>query len=88
MKCGNAGCRRTADRLVFLTVSGCAAYPTCEGCVRYLEPEELPKTVLVTKVVFMKDVDRESLELSLHVMDECELAAEWRPGLRTYSDPG
>jgi hypothetical protein len=88
VKCGNAGCQRTADRLVYLAVAAEAAYPACDGCVRYLSPEELPATVAVVKVVFMEDVDRETMDLTLAVMDEIELAAEWRPGLRTYSDPG
>lgn len=84
MKCGNAGCKRAADRLVFLTAVSEAAYPTCDGCVRYLGPEELPVTVAVTRVMFIADVDADSLDLTLGVMEECELAREWTPGMRTY----
>lgn len=85
MKCGNAGCRRTADRLVYLLLVRELAYPSCGGCARYLSREELPVTVVVVRVMPLSDVDRESLELSLGVIEECELAAEWTPGLRTHS---
>ncbi len=88
MKCGNVGCRNTADRLIYVLLVKELAYPSCGGCAGYLGREELPATVVVTRVMPLADVSHESLELSLGVMEECELAAEWRPGLRTYSGLG
>jgi hypothetical protein len=88
MKCGNAGCRRTADRLIFLFLVREMACPSCAGCTGYLSAAELPVTVVVVRIMPLGDVDRDSLELTLSVMEECELVVEWRPGLRTYSDPG
>jgi hypothetical protein len=83
-KCGNDGCKNDSTSVFVLDLGGRQQILfSCDGCKRYLGPEELPLTIRSDEVVGAD----EAWALAMSVMEDHEVPDRWAPGLRTYVHP-
>jgi len=81
VRCGNAGCARTAYIVIFLRADVVRAYAACVGCDGYLSHRERPANIVCEGSMEIGGMDEEEIKLSLLVMEDCELVG-WSPGLK------